>query len=329
LLSGQSASNSSPPRDEPTIFDRKRRKVYRVFREVQPGFKGLFKPWPLIACEYEWDLLDAEHTATVVTTGSTITRQHALVFIVRKSADDATIIDSFNIGNSLLLGETTVAPVYEHIRRFMEDGGPHLPPGETVGGGEEPEATPFTWAGYKHWWRAHRGMMVLYHAILPFFVLWGLFNWLARKTSTPIEWPREVLDAVGPALDEQQVAEASRLAAQRPVVRAVAPKTKDTPPKKPRNAQPQPWQPPKPPPQAAQPPAAELLDASSVEHEGGQLILMLEDPLHRKASYMVVDSTHQAHRGELDAEGRATLEDVPAGQLSIAYFAVPAEVNKK
>jgi len=58
------------PTDEPTIFDRAHRKVYRIFRETQPGFKGLFKRWPLRVCEYEWDLIDVEHTATLATTGS-------------------------------------------------------------------------------------------------------------------------------------------------------------------------------------------------------------------------------------------------------------------
>ena len=42
------------PIDQPTIFDRKHRKVYRIFSESQPGWKGLFKPWPMRACEYDW-----------------------------------------------------------------------------------------------------------------------------------------------------------------------------------------------------------------------------------------------------------------------------------
>jgi hypothetical protein len=62
------------PEDEPVIFDRKRRKVYRIFREEHPGFKGLFKCWPMRAAEYEWDLIDAEHNAILTTTGSTVTR---------------------------------------------------------------------------------------------------------------------------------------------------------------------------------------------------------------------------------------------------------------
>ena len=203
------------PTDEPTIFDRAHRKVYRIFRETQPGFKGLFKPWPLRVCEYEWDLIDVEHTATVATTGSTVTRYHALVFIVKRSAADATIIDSFNIGNGMELGEQTVPAVWEHIRRFMEERGPHLPPGDKLAPAEPPQTL---WQSlgavgpigpkYVHWWKDQLPFMILIHVLFPFFVpfflLWGFFNWLSYKTATPVEWPQEVLDAVGAAQSVQQ-----------------------------------------------------------------------------------------------------------------------------
>lgn len=196
------------PIDEPTIFDRAHRKVYRIFRETQPGFKGLFKRWPLCVCEYDWDLIDAEHTATVATTGTTVTRYHALVFIVRRSASDATIIDSFNIGNGMELGEQTVPAVWEHIRRFMEERGPHLPPSEALAPAEPP-ATLWQSLGavgpigpkYLQWWKDQLPFMILIHVLSPFFVpfflLWGFFNWLSYKTATPIEWPAEVLAATG------------------------------------------------------------------------------------------------------------------------------------
>ena len=203
------------PTDEPTIFDRAHRKVYRIFRETQPGFKGLFKRWPLRVCEYDWDLIDAEHTATVATTGTTVTRYHALVFIVKRSASDATIIDSFNIGNGMELGEQTVPAVWEHIRRFMEERGPHLPPGETLAPAEPPQTL---WQSlgavgpigpkYVQWWKDQLPFMILVHLLFPFFVpfflLWGFFNWLSYKTATPVEWPQEVLDAVGAAQSVQQ-----------------------------------------------------------------------------------------------------------------------------
>jgi len=206
------------PVDEPTIFDRKHRKVYRLFCEAQPGLKGLFKPWPMRACEYDWDLIDAEHTARLVTTGSTVRRDSSLVFIVRKSADDRTIIDSFNIGSPLIMSrDETVAAAYEHIRRFMEDGGPPLPEGETLAESQPRKgfwarvwmATPFhPW--YWRAWRDELPMMLLAHVVFPVTIvlggLWLFFNWLAVATSRPIEWPPEVVTAVGPGIAARQSA---------------------------------------------------------------------------------------------------------------------------
>ncbi|MBS1210674.1 MAG: hypothetical protein H6R19_3072, partial [Proteobacteria bacterium] len=121
------------PADLPIIFDRKHRKIYRILREEQIGPLGIFKPWPLMACEYEWDLVDAEHQAEIVTSGKLVTRNHFLMFAVRKSAEDSTIIDSFQIANANSLGEQLVPAMWEHIRRFMEERGPHLPsPGEPL-----------------------------------------------------------------------------------------------------------------------------------------------------------------------------------------------------
>ncbi len=198
------------PQDEPVIFDRKHRKVYRLFRETHPGIKGLFKRWPMRACEYEWDLIDVEHNAVLITTGSTVTRRHSLVFIVRRSASDPTIIDSFNIGNPMLLGEQTVAPVWEHIRRFMEEDGSHLPPGEALAPAEGPKtlwqslgAVGPVGPNYRQWWRDNPGIMVIMHLMfplfLPLFLFTGFFNWLSNKTAIKVAWPHEVTQRVGPA----------------------------------------------------------------------------------------------------------------------------------
>lgn len=191
------------PIDEPTIFDRKHRKVYRVFCETQPGIKGLFKPWPLVACEYDWDLIDVEHIATVAAGGSTVSRKHTLMFIVRKSADDPTIIDSFNIGNSLILGDQTTPAMWEHIRRFMEESGPALPGAEVV---LKPEPGLGLWERFRritplskqYWdyWRAELPLMLFAHVMFPFMILWVFFRWLSDKTAKLIEWPKEVMEAI-------------------------------------------------------------------------------------------------------------------------------------
>jgi hypothetical protein len=195
------------PEDEPLIFDRKHRRVYRLFREVQPGVTGLFKRWPMHAAEYQWDLIDAEHNAVLTTTGSTVMRYHSLVFIVRKSQTDPTIIDSFQVGNTVQLGELSVAPLWEHIRRFMEENGPHLPPTESLSTSRPPrtlweslvEVAPVGPA-YRRTWTNLPVLMVVYHLFfpicVPFFFLWGVFNWMSHKTATRIRWPQEVCEAV-------------------------------------------------------------------------------------------------------------------------------------
>jgi hypothetical protein len=195
------------PEDEPIIFDRSRQKVYRFFREVNPGVTGLFKYWPIHAAEYEWHLIDVEHNAILLATGSTITRSHSLTFIVRRSSTDPTIIDDFGVGNTIQLGESSVAPLWEHIRRFMGENGPHLPNGETV---IKDRAPTTLWEsmgavgpigpGYFEKWKTQRGTMVLYHLLfplfLPMFLLWGFLNWLSYKTATAVQWPTEIIETL-------------------------------------------------------------------------------------------------------------------------------------
>lgn len=196
------------PEDEPIIFDRKHRKVYALMRVMQPGWKGLFRHWPINAAEYDWDLIDPEHHAVVSATGSTIHRYHNLIFLVKRSATDPTIIDSFQIGNSLQVGAESAAPLWEHIRRFMELGGPHLPAGEFPIAAKAPTTLWESMGAvgpigprYMSYWRDNPVFMVFMHVLFPLFVpmllFCGLFNWLSYKTAIPVQWPKEVLDAIG------------------------------------------------------------------------------------------------------------------------------------
>ena len=164
------------PRDLPIIFDRAQRKVYRLVLDAQPGLFGLFKPWPIKACAYDWDLLDAEHDASTHAVGKTVMRFHRLVFLVRKSADDPTIIDHFEIGNGMAQSESFIAPMWEHIRRFMEENGPHLPhPSEPLDSRKEDKPTWWQACGqagpfgsrYLWWWENHFWQtLILYHGLV-------------------------------------------------------------------------------------------------------------------------------------------------------------------
>jgi hypothetical protein len=194
---------------EPILFDRRHRKVWRIFREVQPGMAGLFKPWPVRICEYDWDLIDAEHDARIAPSGGAATRYHALFFLVRKSASDSTIIDVFAIGDryTMVLDESVNA-VWEHIRRFMQNKGQALPHGEPVTSTQVPRTLwqslgtvgPFG-PGYLTWWRDEPAVMILFHVLSPFFVplflLWGLLNWLSFVTAIKVDWPEEVKAQIG------------------------------------------------------------------------------------------------------------------------------------
>jgi hypothetical protein len=163
------------PRDLPIVFDRAHRKVYRMAQQRVPGLKGLIQPWPVKALAYDWDLVDAEHNSELVGSANLARRLHRLLFVVRKSADDPTIIDSFEIGNGLAQGEEMVAPMYEHIRRFMEERGPHLPHREEPLD-ERSDDLPTWWqacgrAGpwgnrYLWWWKNDKFMSVLHHFLL-------------------------------------------------------------------------------------------------------------------------------------------------------------------
>ncbi len=226
------------PRDLPIVFDRAHRKVYRMAQQRVPGLKGLIQPWPVKALAYDWDLVDAEHNSELVGSANLARRLHRLLFVVRKSADDPTIIDSFEIGNGLAQGEEMVAPMYEHIRRFMEERGPHLPHRDEALD-ERSDDLPTWWqacgrAGpwgnrYLWWWKNDKFMSVLHHlllgtslfilyffytkgsqwvdlAALGFFwislsMVWGQGTgiWLMAHTSYRLDWPAAVHDAIGPA----------------------------------------------------------------------------------------------------------------------------------
>ena len=228
------------PRDLPIVFDRRHRQVYVMQQEHAPGLWGLLKPWPVKACAYNWDLVQAEHNTEVAPQGGTGARRiHRLAFTVRKSADAPTLIGHFQVAVGLALTEPMVAPMWEHIRRFMEEGGPHLPhPSEPLD--ERRDDNPSWWqaAGqtgpfgprYGWWWKEHTLITLFYHLIgipgiaffiegwirmngnpvaflallapyIPLSINWGQATgvWLVAHTSRLYEWPRAVREAIGPA----------------------------------------------------------------------------------------------------------------------------------
>jgi hypothetical protein len=205
------------PLDEPIIFDRRNRKIYCLFREIKPGLGGLLQRWPMRTISHDWARADVWHTANLVTSGSNVMRYHHLRFVIRKSSADDTIIDTFTVGSTLEMGELTVPVVWEHIRRFMEEGGPHLQPSElpckphaaTTIFGSMGAVGPFG-TGYVKKCREHPVSMTMFHLIsplmLPFNIVFGLCHWLSYRTAFAVQWPAEIMELIGPPLRQENAA---------------------------------------------------------------------------------------------------------------------------
>lgn len=219
------SSDLFAPEDQPTVFDRKHRKVYRLFPPLDGSADTWWKrlrlqPIALQAIEYDWACIAAEHRSTLASTGQTISRQHSLTLVVRDyrkpNEKEGRLLDEFDVGNSLGMGENTVPMLWEHIRRFMEDGGPGVPHGEQLQIFERPRSLwqsmgvvgPF---GPKlgWWWKTNRFptilLLLLFPVTLPFFTVWALCNWISHMTMRKVIWPQEVLERVGRPLLVQKL----------------------------------------------------------------------------------------------------------------------------
>lgn len=200
------------PFDEPFVFDRKNRKVYRNYREASLNWRGLFQPWPCKTDTYNWDDVHAEHHAVVNANSATVSRAHSLVFLVHESRDNPTVIAEFAIGG-IHMGELSVPAVWEHIRRFMEENGPHILAGEPLMQIEPPTSLwkilsnmgPYG-RGFPIWCKTMPFLTLfafLFSPILlPGCIILSICAWISYKTAYPFDWPQEVLDAIGPPISQ-------------------------------------------------------------------------------------------------------------------------------
>jgi hypothetical protein len=138
------------PKEIPLIFNRKTRKVYRFVQDV-PGFEQLagpdgrfrllgllkyiamtFLPWPnMLLIEYDWDCLEAEYYSVTALAGNVVRTDDHLDLYVKESPASDKVIGSFALTPSILAGgEQQAKNLWEHVRRFMEENGPPLAPGD-------------------------------------------------------------------------------------------------------------------------------------------------------------------------------------------------------
>ena len=207
---------------QPTIFDRKHRKVYRLFTPLDSSAnRGLnrFRPIQLHAAEYDWDRLTAEHRVELVTSGQTLSRVHRLVLVARdhpqRGEEYGRLLEEIHLGNSMGLGENSVPMLWEHLRRFMEEGGPGVPRGEAVQVFTRPKnlwqslgvVGPFG-PRFKEWWLNSRfvviGALICLPITLPMNLLWGACNWISHLTMRKAVWPQVVDERVGMPIQQAE-----------------------------------------------------------------------------------------------------------------------------
>jgi hypothetical protein len=212
------------PEDEPIIFDRKHRKIYRLIPPIDGSSErgwARFRAIPLQAVEYDWDYVTAEHRVQLTGTGQSVSRLHQLVLVVRDRRKPGAnepygrLLDEFSVGNSAAFGEESVRMWWEHLRRYMQTNGPALPEGEVLQLFERPKnlwqsmgvVSPFG-PRFMWWWRNGRFPTVLillcFPFTLPFFSGWAVCNWISHMTMRKVIWPQEVRDRIGRVIERAE-----------------------------------------------------------------------------------------------------------------------------
>ena len=262
------------PKEVPLVLNRKSRKVFRFVQDV-PGIencikeggvwgaiKGLsgyvldtFRPWPgMLLIEYDWDCLEAEYYKQTGPSGNVIRTDHYLNLFVREAPGSDKVIGSFPLAPSMMVGETMACNVWEHVRRFMEENGPALSPGDVPG----PAAPRGFWQGLNStscgsgwivflaiaiWlWPETRNEILYFYdhtkylylvledktllnalwkpfvAFPTYFVLvWSFFGGVSGYLSPEVTLPSAALEGAGERLDLAQLAKAGRPASPTPV----------------------------------------------------------------------------------------------------------------
>jgi len=231
-----------PPTDNPLILNRKTRKVYRVMPDI-PERQGLspaalvrhwlntFRSWPMQVIEYDWDCLEAEYFSETVLAGNVVRTNHHLMFYVKAAPDSDRVLGCFDIVPPLLIREDGAMMFWEHIRRFMQENGPPLPPGErpapkpprnpisalqTVmpyfwplfvfglwwGGGKFVEQGLFRLSTEAFMRKADIGIIEFGVALSSlFFCTAALINWIGHLLAPTLGLPPEVLQDAGEPVD--------------------------------------------------------------------------------------------------------------------------------
>ncbi|MDB5799960.1 MAG: hypothetical protein JWL63_899 [Rhodocyclales bacterium] len=225
------------PKEVPLVFNRKTRKVYKFIENMPARDLGsparmfkywltAFQPWPMTLIEYDWDCLEAEYFEQTTLMGNVVKTFHILQFYVKESPNSNTVIGSFTIASPLTLSREIAMDLWEFIRRYMEENGPVMYPGDKPAPAHPQnlwQAANTVWVGWPlvvgaAIWAANRAAEApdwysldgptFVTALLSWpFTLAIIFNWLAHKWGKNITLPSEIMVEAGEPLDLRRLAD--------------------------------------------------------------------------------------------------------------------------
>lgn len=190
-------------RDEPIIFNRATRKIH-VFR-VRKNIKRPFSPWPLTIDTYDWACAHGEVGGGLVP-GKVALLRYKLYLAITDAPDSGTVIDRFFFGSPRNNPDENTW-LWEHIRRYMEEGGPALNPGEKLNATTKAFSHREAWAEHLPWLAKDLQQAMKKEGfwfdtfisiiIFPVMFLFSFSTWLAHWTSRKPQWPADIMATLG------------------------------------------------------------------------------------------------------------------------------------
>ena len=170
-----------------------------------------FKPVKTVLHSYPWNCVRAEITSQIVGAAPFTGRQYFLTLAIVDTPGSNRVIDRFNVGLMDTGDGSRAIALWEHLRRYMQEGGPALG-ANGVEGVVPAEPLALWWCllsfmpfgpdssmyGGMAWWAKILATAVMV-IVLPFTMLFGFFRWLSLRLKKTPQWPAEILASAGGA----------------------------------------------------------------------------------------------------------------------------------
>ncbi len=206
-------------RHQPILFDRAKGKVHVFLAKPAPWWQvWRWRPGYRIET-YDWACIRAEVTELVTLGGGGVPRKdYGLTLAAVESPGSRTVLARFGVGLSYPWAPEAILGLWEHLRRFMRNEGPHVADGDTLYADGNIESLwaslwfgqPLIGPGSRRYWTGEdfdgRWYLTIPYGLLmtlmlPFTMAAGLIRWATHKARPEPRWPDEILASVGDPLD--------------------------------------------------------------------------------------------------------------------------------